>query len=217
MDISELAKRCREESLSRDADVGNSNPCFELFRMAIVERRQQAWELLYELYKGMMLHWADQGAVDAEDVVHCAFEKFLNAVGPDTFGRFTGIAGILAYLRRCVRSVYIDHRRRAERERLAYAAASTLLATQADGPERKALERIANTKCAEYVYAHLNGEQERLVVRLNLELSVEPAEIVRRYPSVFATVEDVYRIRSRVVRRLAQDPMLRRMVFDLGN
>jgi len=213
--VAELAKRCQEETLNfRDKKPGPVGFCFELFRRAVVENCQEAWEAVYAQYRSQMLRWAGDSSGDAEDLVHRAFEKFLNSVGPETFVRFTGISSVLAYLRRCVNSVRIDHWRQAEREQLALAALGVDDPLQANSPEQIALDRIVNRQCAEHIYGRLKDEQERLVVYLNLELGLEPAEIVRRHPAEFSTARDVYRVRERVIRRLSQDPILRDMTCD---
>lgn len=216
--VAELSERCQEETINfRDKKPGPVGFCFELFRRAVVENCQKAWEAVYAQYRSQMLHWAGDSSCDAEDLVHCAFEKFLNAVGPETFARFTGIAAVLAYLRRCVNSVRIDRWRQAEREQLALAALGVDDPPQANSPEQIALDCIMDRQCAKHIYGRLRDEQERLVVYLNLELGLEPAEIVRRHPAEFSTARDVYRVRERVIRRLSRDSVLRDLwQTDLG-
>lgn len=210
--VSELVKRCQEETIRfLDEGLGPVGSCFELFRRAVVENCQAAWEAVYAQYQSQMLCWAGRSSEDAEDVVHRAFEKFLKAVDSETFARFTGIGSVLSYLQRCVKSVHIDHRRKAERERLALAALRADNPPQAVSPEDAALECVVNRECAERIYSRLKDEQERLVVYLNLELGLKPKEIVRLRPAEFPTERDVYRVRERVVRRLSQDPILRDM------
>ncbi len=213
--VAELAKRCQEETLNfRDKKPGPVGFCFELFRRAVVEDCQEAWEAVYVQYRRLMLCWVGDISPDAEDLVHCAFEKFLNAMAPETFARFTGIATVLAYLRRCARSVRIDHERQAKREQLALVALGVDNPPLSNSPEPVALSRIVNRQFAEYIYARLKDEQERLVVYLNVELGLKPAEIVRLHLAEFPTPRDVYKVRERVIRRLSQDPILQDMLSN---
>jgi DNA-directed RNA polymerase specialized sigma24 family protein len=213
--VSELAKRCQEETIRfLKKKPGPVGACFELFRRAVAEKCQEAWEAVHAQYRDLMLRWAGDCSdvpCDAEDVAQRAFEKLLKAVKPETFARFAGIESVLAYLRRCVTSVHIDRQRIAERERLALAALRADNPPQAVSPEDVALERIVNGECAARIYSQLKDERERLVAYLNLELGLKPKEIVCLRPDEFPTERDVYRVRERVVRRLSQDPILRDM------
>ena len=210
--VSELIKRCQEETirfLSKKA--GQVGSCFELFRRAVVENCPEAWDAVYDQYRSQMLRWIGDSSCDAEDLVHKAFAKFLKAVKPKVFARFTGIGSVLSYLRRCVKSVLIDHWRKVKREQLALDALGVDDPPQANSPEDVALDRIVNRECTEHIYSRLKDEQERLVVYLNLELDLKPAEIVRLRPAEFPAPRDVYRVRERVIRRLSRDPILRSM------
>ena len=206
--VEELTEFCREENTSQDKNPRPAGACFELFRRAVVENCQTAWEAVYAQYRRQAIGWAGGNSGDAEDVVHCAFEKFLSAVSPETFARFAGIANVLAYLRRCVKSVHIDRWRQAEREQLALDALGVEMASQPGSPEQAALDRIVNQQYAEHIYDRLKDEQERLVAYLNLELGLKPSEIVHRRPAEFPTARDVYKVRDRVIHRLSEDPIL---------
>jgi DNA-directed RNA polymerase specialized sigma24 family protein len=209
--VEELTEFCREENASLDKDPRSVGACFELFRRAVVENCQAAWEAVYAQYRRQALRWAGGNSDDAEDVVHCAFEKFLSAVSPKTFARFAGIANVLAYLRRCVKSVYIDRWRLMEREQLALDSLGMEMASLSDSPEQAALDHIVNRQYTEHIYGRLKDERERRVVYLNLELGLKPSEIVHRHPTEFPTARDVYRVRDRVIHRLSEDPILQNL------
>jgi len=215
LSVSELAERCQKENANFQANKpGPMGFCFELFRRAVVEKSQEAWKAVYTLYRSRMLQWLSESSCNAEDVVHGALEKFLNAVDPETFACFAGIGTVLAYLKRCVNSVRVDRQRKAARERLAFEAIRMNDPPLSSSLEQAAFDSIVNRECSEYIYARLKDEQERLVVRLNLEQALKPAEIVLLHPGEFPTVRDVYRVRERVIRRLSQDPVLQNMVGD---
>jgi RNA polymerase sigma factor (sigma-70 family) len=208
--VEDLARDCRKESLRfqhhRDGTTGS---CFELFRRAVVDRCQGAWSAIYAQYGDLVLSWIGHRSPDAEDLVQRAFEKFLRAVSPQVFARFVGIGGVLAYLRRCARSVYIDHCRKLDREYLALAALGEMNAPRTDPAENVALDQVALEQCLEYIGSHLQDAQERLVVYLSFEMGLKPAEIARRYPAQFSSPRQVNRIKERVIRRLSEDPVLK--------
>jgi hypothetical protein len=131
-----------------------------------------------------------------------------STVTPETFVRFAGIASVIAYLRRCVRTVKIDRWRKAKREQLALAALETNPLYLNHLGEQEILDHILNQQCAKHIYDRLKDRQECLVIRLNLELGLAPKEIARRHPEEFSTPRDVYKVRDRVIRRLSQDPVL---------
>ena len=212
-DTEALVKGCKEETTRfLRHEPGLRGYCLELFRRAIVEGSQEAWEAIVAQYRRQMLHWAGAGTVDADDLVQDALHSFLKAVTSEVFARFMGIPKVLAYLRRCVISAKIDRQRGEGREQPALAKIALELDHQGGSPEHAALDKIVNRRAVEYIYSRLNDEQERLVVRLNLELGYKPKEIVHLHPAEFPTARDVYTVRERVVRRLSQDPILRYML-----
>jgi DNA-directed RNA polymerase specialized sigma24 family protein len=209
LSVQELAERCREEANRfRRQENGPTGACFELFRRAIVEGCQEAWKAIYTQYQRQVMRWI--GSIDdAEDLVHCAFDKFSRAVKPEAFGRFMGIGTVLAYLKRCARSVCIDRERQIEREQLALDALRPERSSQESSLEQVALNQIVIQQCVEHIYSRVKDGQEELVVRLNLALGWKPAEIVERHPAEFPTQRDVYKVRDRLIRRFSQDPVLR--------
>jgi DNA-directed RNA polymerase specialized sigma24 family protein len=211
LSVEELAERCRKETSSRNKEPGLVGFCFELFRRAIVENCQEAWDAIYVQYRREMSRWAGSSPFDADELVHRTFEKFLNAVTPSAFARFTGIGSIRAYLRRCVKSVLIDHWRQAAREQRALDALGLENPPAAGSPEQMAFDRTVNRQCADRVYSRLKGRKERLIVRLNLELGLKPTEIVQLYPAEFPTTREVKKVRDRLIYRFSEDPILRNL------
>lgn len=210
-DISVLIEDCA----SADAHFHSLPPttkgaCFELFRRAVLEKSEPAWAAIYTQYRRQMLYWAN----GAEDVAHEAWEKFLHAVTPEVFVCFTSVAHILAYLKRCVKSVHIDARRKAEREQKYLAMLGSTEVPPDDTSEATTLNQVANRQLAEAVNARLQNDLERLVVRWNLIGGLTPIEIVQRYPQHFAEARAVSRIREKVILRLRNDPVLQRHHFD---
>lgn len=202
-----LIELCQQETaLYRRQQSSQVGYCRELFRRAIVEGSQDAWQAIDEQYREQLRRWVRAGPETSEDVIQSALEKFIKSVTPERFERFTGLECILAYLKRCVRAVAVDRWRQEEREQVALQNLGADWKT--DAPMQNADTRLEVAECVAYIYGRLHDDQERAVVRLNLELSHKPAEIARLCPQLFPTVADVHRIRERVLRRLANDPVV---------
>lgn len=214
--VEELAGRCRKEEAARAKVSRLTSACFELFRRAVIEDCLAAWRVIYHQYKRQMIHWAGGRSADAEDVVHRGLEKFITKMRerPDTFTGFPGLASVMAYLKRCIRSVRVDRERWAERERRIVEALEIIGPAHASSSEQLVLNPLVREQCAEHIRSRLNGEQERLLVHLQFELELKPAEIVERRPDQFPDADEVYKVRERVIRRLSRDLALEDLWTD---
>src|SRR5262245_61043423 len=97
---------------------------YELFRRAITHRDEHAWAVIYTLYRPLLIAWAQRFGAQVtigescEDLADEAFTRAWQALAPAGFRQFPNLASLLAYLRRCVSTVVIDHARaQAARER----------------------------------------------------------------------------------------------------
>lgn len=214
--VEELAGRCREEESARSNVSKFASACFELFRRAILDDCQTAWRVIYHQYKRQMIHWAGGRSADAEDVVHRGLEKFITKMRerPDTFTGFAGLASVMAYLKRCIRSVRVDRERKTERKRRIVEALEITSPAHARSSEQLVLDPLVRERCAEHIRSRLNDEQERLLVHLQFELDLKPAEIVDRRPDQFPDADEVYKVRERVIRRLSRDLALEDLWTD---
>jgi DNA-directed RNA polymerase specialized sigma24 family protein len=132
---------------------------------------------------------------------------------PEVFERFGGVIPILGYLKRCVKSVFIDQARKAQRDKKIETALECGWA-QASSPEKVVLDKIISDQFAQEVYAQLD-EQESLVFKLTFELDLTPRQIVEQSPHLFSDIRDIYRIKERAFRRLRSNPMLKFLYDDL--
>ena len=208
-DLATLIVGCHEE----DHAAVMYGFCWELFRRAVTGQSTEAWAGIYAQYRERMIRWARwYGAADAseaDDVVHTAWLKFGAAMRPEVLARCPGIQSVLAYLRRCVQSVYLDERRREKREQAYLESWPASEPTPGRHFETMVLEETVRHESATYIYARLKGEEERLVLVLSFEYDMKPAEIAAQHPTVFASAREVSRVKERVLRRLANDPQLR--------
>jgi hypothetical protein len=188
----------------------------DLFRRALVERDEIAWEHIYAHYSTLVESWVRRSGAFAgsgessEFFVVAAFTKFWRAVSPERFATFPTLAALLSYLQLCTGSVVIDSvRAQSWAEMVAEEAlpADQMPRVSADD---EALERVSRAEFWRYIDTQLNGDAERAVVLGSFVLGMKPGEICVRRPDLFASVGEVYNVKRNVLCRLSRNPELRR-------
>lgn len=214
--LAEIASACRAETEKFLRNLPScADYCYELFRRAICQRDQPAWEAVLAQYRGIVLSWVRQHSAasslreDDEYWINRAFTRFWGAIGADRFSRFETLAALLKYLKMCVNSVLLDDMRAravAQVESLdeqpAEQAGNTVDA------EVMAVGRLAGGELWQTIAAEIADEAERVVVYLSFALDMKPAEIFERYRALYASVGDVYRIKRNVLERLRRSPAI---------
>jgi hypothetical protein len=209
MPLSRLAQACANETGKyQRGEVSDDRYCLELLRRAICDRDSEAWEIVLGQYRSLVLAWVRQHPASASAVedgdywVTRVFERFWMAVGPERFGSFSQLAGVLRYLKMCVHSVLLD-----EARRRAAAPTERLDAAEADVADRFDVEadvlgRVGGRDLWAAIERTLADDGERRVIYCSFALDMKPAEIHERQPDLFATVADVYRIKRNAIDRL---------------
>lgn len=218
-----IAHRCAQET-ERFFRRQSYDPryCFELFRQAIVERNQRAWELLYAQYRPLVAGWVERHSAfldSGEEVqyfVNRAFEKAWAALTPAKFSQFSNLKSLLRYLQLCVHSVIVDQVRVAEQSVLDVQAEMLAAEGRAGGPsvENQALARTHRQEFWEEINARLRSEKERRVVYGSFILGLKPREIYTQFPETFRDVDQVYRVKENVLARLSRDDELKKLLGD---
>ncbi len=214
--LAELAGRCREETekfLRREPS--RDGYCHEIFRRAICDREEAAWDAIFAQYRGMVLAWVRRHPVSAtvreDDAywVNRTFERFWTAVTPDRFGAFPSMAALLRYLKLCGHSVLLDEvrargaaRTDALDDRVAESIATPDVADTAIG-------YLAGSDLWDAIAAEMQDEAERRAAYLCFVLDLKPREVQERHPELYATVDDVYRIKRNLLDRLRRNPHIR--------
>ena len=118
--IDELATQCREESGRPGPEqAGGFSSCWELFRRAVVENDQQAWQALYAQYRRLVGKWAAGADLELDDLVTEAFARFWQGVrNHDFVARFPTIKAVMGFLKRCAWTLAIDAARRRKYQQL---------------------------------------------------------------------------------------------------
>jgi DNA-directed RNA polymerase specialized sigma24 family protein len=216
LDLDTLVRRCSAESerfykgLAHDTRYS-----YELFRRALFERNEAAWEQLYLHYAALVDGWVRRSGAFAssgessEYFVVGAFTKFWRAVTPERFDSFPTLAALLNYLRLCATSVVIDSVRiQSWAEMLPEEALSPARAPQTS-PDEEAIDRVTAAEFWQLIDGLLHDEGERAVVYGSFVLGLTPRALAARYRSLFADVYVVYAVKRNVLTRLSRNAQLK--------
>ena len=200
---------CQAEAVAeRSHETGH---CLELFRRALDEQDEAAWHFVQTQYRQLLISWFSQfagrplGPDELDDLVQNTFIRLWRTLtrDPNTIRRqFAHIGAVLHYLRRCAASIHLEQQRQLERQRrLTAALAAEELLDQAVDLSAKQLANARLAQIRAFITASLTDEVERLVYQLSFSENLKPAEIAARHPEHFATAADVYRLKTRILKR----------------
>jgi DNA-directed RNA polymerase specialized sigma24 family protein len=218
MELRKLLWHCATETERYyRGEAHDTSYSFEVFRRALVERNEAAWEHVYTHYRGLVERWIRRSNAFVQSGEACdyfvtgAFVKFWQALTPERFASFTCVAALLQYLRLCATSVVIDTaRNRSWRDMLPEEAADGDPVAVCS-PDEEALERVAGEEFWSLINGMLNSPQERAVVYDSFVLDLTPRAIFARRQNLFASVEEIYVVKRNVMNRLERQPMLRQL------
>jgi DNA-directed RNA polymerase specialized sigma24 family protein len=212
-----LVRRCATESdhfyHNRPYDARFAH---ELFRRALVERDEIAWEHVYAHYSPLVESWVRRSGAfvgsgeSSEFFVGAAFTKFWRAVSPERFATFPTLAALLSYLQLCTSSVVIDSVRAQSWAEMVADDALPVEQTPRAAADDEAIDRVSRAEFWRYIDTQLHGDAERAVVVGSFVMGMKPGEICDQRPDLFANVGDVYNIKRNVLTRLSRNPELRR-------
>lgn len=191
---------------------------YELFRRAIQDSDADAWAEVYRRYRPILVSWAVrhdaslQVYEDYGDVADQAFERAWRALKPKHFVKFSNLARVLAYLRSCVAAVLIDlSRARSSRDR----ALQRMLLPDTASPEEMVISQAQREELWRAVWQAAESEQDRIVLVENFIYDVPPRLLLRRYPTLFDDVDDVYAAQRNLKARLQRNLEVRRLWKEL--
>jgi hypothetical protein len=191
---------------------------FELFRRAIVDREQAAWEAIHTRYRILLISWARQSSVSAmvdeqlDDIADQAFARAWSALTPQRFQAFPSLATILGYLRNCVGAVLIDKARaQATRER----TIQQLGVREAPTPEDLVIEELDRTSIWRLVSEVVETPQEEIIIRENILLEIPPRQILARWPDRFRSIGEVYASKRNLIGRLQRNSQIQQLYREI--
>lgn len=211
MDNAELASACSEQTRRFLSDQSSDQRYgMELWRRAIEEHDQLAWEAVVAQYRGLVIASIRRHPLgrivgdDDDDWVCRVFERFWRAIDARRLMSFADIAAVMGYLKLCVHSVLTDHIRSRHPERVAPLSDASAAPAPADGAD--ATEHVIGELVGEQLWRviqrELQDDAEECLAYLSLVRDLRPAEIQARRPDLFPTTADVYRLKRNVIERL---------------
>ncbi len=214
LSLENLQSRCHKEMLSYLASrQSDSRFCFEIFRRAIVEKDQPAWEIIDRLYRGQVIRWVRRHPrfsscdEDEDYLANRALEKFWQAISPEKFARFPELKHLLSYLQMCVHSVLTDHLREIQRNSLEIRA-GLRQAEQLEplySLEDRAGAKLQAEESWQAIVSRLHDLKELEVARDAFLLGLKPGDTFHRFPSLFRDNDEVYQVKENILERLRHD------------
>ena len=217
--LSAIIEGCRKISRQIRKNKAGSLPsqkqyCFELFRLAIEEGNNQAWQALKQQYDGLIHHWviSNSGAPlslqDREDLVqdtwanfHRALKKYQISLGT----HFEHVGALLKFLNNCAYTATMKHWKRRQKAKRLQEKLSKIAPKVASAPEEATLkqifreERLAALK--KWREERITEPHEQLVFDCSFKEGLKPKQIVAAYPEMFANAKAVSRIKENLMKR----------------
>ena len=204
-----VAERCCEESVRFVQRLAHDPRfCFELFRRAIVERDQRAWEALYIQYTQhtpVVRHWVENHPLfpasgeDAEYFINRAFERMWAALTAAKFSRFSDLPPLLRYLKMCAHSAVADH------VRGKLSSTQELTENCGSSAPGRPFEQLCSSELWQMLDPRLRDDRERTAVYCRFVAGMKPNEICTDHAALFVDVREVYAVLQNVLKRLRRD------------
>jgi hypothetical protein len=219
MEIGALLRRCVVESERfYRGQSHDTRFAYELFRRALVERDELAWEHIYNHYGSLVESWVRRSGAfvgsgeSSEFFVGLAFTRFWRAITPERFESFPTLPSLLHYLQLCAGCVVIDSVRAQSWVEMLPEEAIPLDRAPQESPDEEAMERVNRQEFWSYINTQLNDEAERVVVYDFFVMGMKPGDIYDHRQDLFSNVKDVYNVKRNVLGRLSRNNELRRML-----
>jgi hypothetical protein len=219
MPVAELAHKCAQETENYfHHQIHDSSYCFELFRRAIQDKNQSAWDIICAQYQPLVSGWVKQHRgfeTTGEEIqyfVNGAFGKIAATLSPVKFDDFPNIGSLLRYLKLCVHSVIVDYNRAADQVNLFPLEDASEEASTEPATEDQALDRSQDQAMWDWINGWLEDEKERRVIYGLFVLALKPQELFDHFRNLFQEVDEIYRVKQNVIARLRRDAEFRKLL-----
>jgi hypothetical protein len=208
MSLAELAERCGVEigKYSRK-EACDDQYCLEIFRRAMMENNERAWEVLHQRFSGILLNWVrchpNREAAyrcDSENsYVDRAFRRLWMRTKRNAALEFNTLAGALRFLRMCLNSDIVDTLRSQLR-------AEEMPWPEPGFPEEPAVEDTdESNERWEAIKSCLPNEREQKLAYWLYYCNLKPRQIIQLRPDEFKDVYEIFRLTRNIVDRLKRN------------
>lgn len=221
LSLTDLARICAHQTeLFFHRKDHDTRYCFELFKRAISENDQTAWEIIYEQYQTLVTGWVKQhrgfevSGEEAQYFVTGAFGKISSILTAEKLSNFSDLQSLLYYLKMCVHSVITDNTRSLghANSQISFEDLGFDITTTDPAVEDDVLDKLDNQAFWVQINERLKDEKEHLVMKGIFVLALKPREICDHFGDVFSEVEEVYRIKQNILARLRRDPYFHKLL-----
>ena len=214
LSLTELKENCEQESAHFLLTwVDDTWHCYELFRRAIVEKDNDAWDAVISQYYPVVERWVERHpkfnhfTENADYFVNRAFTKFWQRnLSPSEFSQFPNVKSLLGYIKTCVASVMTDYWRIQSRGEIEYKdeLGKSTYGNNGIDPADEFENQFQRRRFWAHLRKHLRDETEYQIVFETFVVGLKPLEILDRFPDLFPDVKEVYKIKARALNRLGK-------------
>ncbi|MGB0383918.1 MAG: RNA polymerase sigma factor [Ardenticatenaceae bacterium] len=217
--LSTIIEGCRkisQQARKREARTLPSEKkyCFELFRRAIEDGNNQAWEALKQQYDGLIHHWiigssgAPLSLEDREDLVQDTWANFHRALKKYNISLakyFEHVGALLKFLNNCAYTATMKHWKRRQKAKRLQEKLTKIAPKAASAPEKATLTQILTEErraaLKKWREQRVTEPHEQLVFDCSFKQSLKPKQIADAYPEMFPNAKVVYRIKDNLIKR----------------
>ncbi|MBO9322235.1 MAG: sigma-70 family RNA polymerase sigma factor [Roseiflexus sp.] len=218
MDLATLQRHCRIESERFfRGQPHDTRFAYELFRRALVERCDAAWEYLFHQYRALVESWVRRSSAfsstgeSSEYFVGSVFARFWQAITPERFAAFPTLGSLLHYLHLCASCVVIDCARAQSWAEIVPDERVRTRDQMLDAPDEEAINRVTREEFWRSIDALLMCDAERFVLYHSFIMGRKPGEIYKMRRDLFGSVAEVYNVKRNILGRLSRNRELRRL------
>jgi DNA-directed RNA polymerase specialized sigma24 family protein len=165
-------------------------------------------------YRWIVVTWIRRhracGVEEDDDYwVDCTFERFWRTVHKRGLACFPTLATIVQYLKLCAHSVLMDAARARQADRLVGPIDVHAANLPGEQMDESVLGELVARDLWRAIERELKTESEREVACLSFVWGLTPREIRDRRSDLYASIDDVYRIKRNVLERLRRSESVR--------
>lgn len=211
MSLLELKDRCQEEMRNYcRGEAGDDCYALEILRRAMKLQDAQAWDVVQQCFSGIVYTWMRRHArrerayaLDSEEnYVAQAFTRFWQASTNNAALTFTSLAAALNYLRASLNGAIMDTLR-------VYTHPNEIPLPDPNDPicikEPAAEESADSDELWLIMRSLLSGEREIRLAYLHFHCGLKAREIIQFCPHEFNDVQEIYRLRHNIFKRLTRN------------